>query len=566
MNQAAIPPASSPATQQLIDLCLEVAGGNMGVYPQLKGAAEQRLKEMNEVSERFFGEVEEQSEEFQKAVAQEAEYIESIYDVYGQALDTILNYGGSPKPEALQEAAMKLSYASNHLAMGMTAFEQKGLSLGPHKMPLINLFANLGEALIKGNTTKDAWLRICKQYKDSYQAAIGEIDKSKLKDAKGVPERRKALEQLVASLSRLEGFAKGTSAGQLEEEIRTLALGHDELNQAVTTFNEAQVQKPTSSPAINMVLKSAQSVVDGKMERDILRGLCQAQLVEIQKGIAQVKLASNTPTHSTTVMEEGAKIMDAMEGIEEALETLLAYSESKDGKADVAREAMKELEAATMELAAANTTIQDFNDRYGKIVCPSCSTLNVPTNRMCSQCNRQLPQMTGSEEFGGGANSQMEFSDSEDLGAPVMTDVMKELFDACEGFQAGKVSADELLAICDRLDQGVVHARETLSKLRLPPIPADAPEDQVKDANDVSEVIVGGIGLMEQGIEDCEFGIAKIRSGVLTESNEDLREGQTFYFQGCQYMWQVRRLQEQFQAYIDLHMPDKEPEQDANLA
>lgn len=565
MNQAAIPPASSPATQQLIDLCLEVAGGNMGVYPQLEGSAQERLKEMTTVSERFFSEVEQQPEDFQNDLRQETEYIESLYDVYGQALDTILAYKASPKPDALHEAAMKLSYASNHLVVAMTAFEHKGLSRGPHKLPLVNLFANLGEALCKGNTTQEAWLVVCKQYKGTYEGAIVEIDNSKAKNAKGVPERRAALEKLVACLGRLETFAKGTSTKQLEEEIRTLADGHEELNESVAAFNAAEVEKPTSSPAINTVLKAASSVLAGTLKRDMLRGLCQVQLDEIQKAIAQVKLASNTPTHSATVMEEGAKIMAAMEGIEEALETLLAFSETNDGKPEIAKQAMQDLETSTMDLAAANNTIQDFNERYGKIVCPSCSTLNVPTNRMCSQCNRQLPQMTGSEEFGG-SSSQVEYSDSEDLGAPVMTDVMKRLFDACENFQSGKLSADELLAMCDGLDAEIANARATLGRLRLPPIPADAPEDQIQDAHDVSEVIMGGLGLMEQGIEDCEFGIAKIRSGVLTESNEDLREGQTFYFQGCQYMWQVRRLQEQFQAYIDTHMPDKEPEQDANLA
>ncbi len=565
MNQAAIPPASSPATQQLIDLCLEVSGGNMGVYPQLEGAAQERLAEMNTISERFFAEVEEQPEEFQKDLSQETEYIERLYDVYGEALDTILQYKANPKPEALHEAAMKLSYASIHLTLGMTAFENKVLSRGSHDLPLVNLFANLGEAVCKGSTTQEAWLVVCKQYKGSYQGAIDEIDKSQAKADKGIPERRAALEQLVACLGRLEAFTKGTSTARLEEEIRTLARAHAELNQAIAAFNEAEVDKPTSSRAINTVLKAGQLVIEGKMGREMLRGLCQVQLGEIQKAIAQVKLASNTPTHSATVMEEGAKIMSAMEGIEEALETLVAYSEVTDGKAEVAKEAMQNLEDSTLELEAANNSIQDFNERYGKIVCPSCSTLNVPSNRMCSQCNRQLPQLTGSEEFGG-SSSQMEFSDSEDLGAPVMTDVMKRLFDACEGFQSEKVSAAELLAMCDALDGEVAHARSTISRLRLPPIPPDAPEDQIKDAQEVSEVIMGGIGLMEQGIEDCEFGIAKIRSGVLTESNEDLREGQQFYFQGCQYIWQVRRLQEQFQNYIDTHMPDKEPEPDADLA
>ena len=568
MNQIAIPPVSSPATQQLIDLCQQIAGGKPDLYPQLEAAASQRHSEMTAVSDRFFSEVESQPEDFQKDLSHEIELIERLYEGYGRALEAISGYKADPKPESLLEAAMMLSFASNGLLTAMSGYEQRALSRGPHKLPLVNLFTNLGTALRKGQTSQEAWQATCTQYKDTYQGAIAEIDNSKHKNDKGVPERRAAFEKLLACMGRMEALNKTSSSAKFDEEIATFAELQDELNVAIATFNDAAVAGPTPSRAVNTVLLSARSVLAGSMNAGVLRNLCQQQLDEIQKALAQAKLAAQSPTTSTTIQEEGARILESMEAIEEALETLLAFAEASDGKPEVAKEAMQQLESATMDLHTANANIQEFTERYGKIVCPSCSTLNVPNLRMCSSCGRQLPQMTGSEEFGTGATSSIQISDAPDGGdsGPVMTDVMKRLFDACEEFQSGKLSADDVLAMLDGLDRHIAEARTKIPRFKMPPIPEDAPEDQRQDAEEVTEVVAGAVGLMEQGIEDCEFGIAKIRQGVLGESAEEIREGQQFYFQGCQYMWQVKRVQDQFQNYINTHMKDEGEAQDSNLA
>lgn len=557
MSQLAPPPVSSPDTQRILDLCQAVAGGKMELYPELEAAARHKQSQMTSVSDQFFAEIEKQPQEFQDKLAQEVELIERLYEGFGQALDAILNFKADPKPESLGEAAMLLSFSSNGLVGAMTTYEQRVLSDGPHKLPLINLFANLSAALREGRVGQEAWELTCVQYKDFYKEAIVEIDNSKHKNDKGVPERRVAFEKLVACLGRLEAMTRSTSAAQFEGEISTLAEGHDELNIAIATFNDAAVEKPTPSRAVNTVLMAARNVVAGTMQRDVLRNLCIQQLEEIQKAISEAQMAARTPTDSATVQEEGARILESMEGIEESLETLLAFSEAEDGKAEIAKDAMQRLEDFTMQLSAANNNIQEYNERYGKIVCPACSTYNVPSNRVCSNCNRQLPQMTGSQEYGVGPTSSLEISEGPagagDTG-PVVTDVMKRLFDACEGFERRKVSAEELLAMLDGLDRAIADARAKIPRYKLPPIPEDAPEDQRQDAEEVAEVVLGGVALMEQGIEDCEFGIAKIRQGVQDDSSEAILEGQQFYFQGCQYMWQVRRLEEQFQNYIDTHM------------
>ncbi|MBT9584768.1 hypothetical protein IV102_15600 [bacterium] len=470
MNQIAIPPVSSPATQQMIDLCQEIAGGKPDLYPQLEAAANQRHSEMTAVSDRFFSEIESQPEDFQKELSKEIELIERLYEGYGRALEAILGFKADPKPESLLEAAMMLSFASNGLLTAMSGYEQRVLSRGSHKLPLVNLLTNLGVALRKGQTSQEAWQATCTQYKDTYQGAIAEIDNSKHKNDKGVPERKAAFEKLLASIARLEILSKESSAANFDEEIATFSQGQDELNAAIATFNEAAVAGPTPSRAVNTVLLSARSLLGGGMHPEVLRGLCQQQLEEIQKALAQAKLAAQTPTSSSTIQEEGARIVESMEAIEEALETLLAFSEASDGKPEVAQEAMKQLEAATLDLHSANNNVQEFNERYGKIVCPSCSTLNVPNNRMCSSCGRQLPQMTGSEEFGSGGASSMEISDAPDGGesGPVMTDVMKRLFDACQEFQSGNLSADEVLAMLDGLDRHIAEARTKIPRFKMP--------------------------------------------------------------------------------------------------
>lgn len=570
MNQAAIPPASSPATQQLIDLCQEVAAGKMDLYPQLEAAANQRQGEMSKSTEGFFAEIEKQPEQFQKDLKKEIELIERLYDGYGQALDAIFNYKADPKPEALSEAAMMLSFASNGLVSAMGAYEQRVMSTGPNKFPLINLFTNVGAALRADQTNQEAWVGLCHNYRDFYKGAMTEIDASQHKNDRGVPERRAALEKLVACLGRLEALNKSSSATTFEEEISVFENGHDELNAAIATFNDAAVEGPTPSLAVNTVLLAARSAVAGTMPKHNLRALCGEQLDEIQKALSQVRQAAASPSESPTVAEEGARITEAMEGIQDALELLLAYCESEDGRAEAAQEAMKQLEEETMKLSSANANITSHNERYGKIVCPSCSTLNASA-RVCSGCGRQLPQMTGSEEYGFGATSSMEISETPDglAAGPVMTDVMKKLFDACDGFHSGNVSADELMALLNQLDAGVAEARKTIPRHRMPAIPEDAPDDQKQDAEEVTEVVMGAVALLEQGIEDCEFGIAKIRNGVLGDSPEDIREGQQFYFQGTQYMWQVKVVDSQFQAYIKTHMSgddDGGPQDSSDLA
>jgi len=555
VNQAAIPPASSPATQQLIDLCQEVAAGKRDLYPQLEAAAKLRQDEMNKVSDGFFAEIEKEPEQFQTELKKELELISQLYEGYGQALDTILTCKADLMPEALNEAALMLSFASNGLVSAMNTYEQRVLAQGPRQYPVINLFTNVGAAFRKGETTREAWLGLCSQYKEFYQGALAEIDASNHKNDQGVPERRTALETLVACLARLAALNKASSSSAFEAEIDLFDKGHEALNEAINTFNDASVEGPTSSRAVNTVLLAARSVVAGTMSKHNLRALCGEQLDEICKALAQVRVAAATPCDSPTVLEEGARILEFMEGVQEALELLLAYAESEDGKAEAAQEAMKQLEEATMKLSLANSAISAHNERYGKIVCPSCSTMNTPS-RVCSGCGRQLPQMTGSEEFGVGASSSLEIAETPDglAAGPVMTDVMKKLFDACESYQGGELSADELLAMLDQLDAGVGEARKTILRQRMPTIPQDAPDDQKQDAEEVAEVVTGAVGLLEQGIEDCEFGIAKIRHGVLTDSPDDIREGQQFYFQGTQYMWQVKVVEVQFQNYIKAHM------------
>lgn len=552
MNQA--PPASSPETQQVIDLCLSVAQGKMEEFAALEGVVGERQRDLSAASERFFGDIEKQPEEFQDKFRREIELVEKLFEAYETALAQILSFKANPKPELLQEAAVALSFTSNAMVGAMSTYEQRVFSEGSHKYPLINLFTNLGASLRSGQAPVEGWVATCKQYRLFYEEAIQEIDNSKHKDDPGVPKRRAAMSKIVESLSELEAMDRGTPESKFSQAIDALAEAHDEMNSAIAEFNRAAIEKPTPSPAVNYVILAGNSVLAGTMDRDVLKNLANKQLEQVKSSMSELRMLAKNPMESATLQEESARMLEGMERMEEALETLVAFAESQDAKPEFAREALQQLEEATLEVHNATQSVEGFNERYGKVACPSCGTWNEPSNRSCSSCGRQLPQLTGSDVYGGGASTSsfqvMEGDPDASNQEVVMTDVMKNLIDACEGFEQGKISADEVLALLDAGDAHAAEARDELARLAMPPVPEDADEEDRQAAEEVVEVVHETLRLMEMGIEECEYGLAKMRQGVLEESSVALKEGQKHYFDGCQYMWQVKKVNDRFQSYI----------------
>jgi hypothetical protein len=568
------PPARSTETQQLMDLCYQVAAGQNGQYSQLESLATARKLQVQQNSQGFFAELEAESEEFHSKFQAQLDLIERMFEGYGAALDDILSYRTEPKPEKLQEAAFALSLASHGLATAMIAYQQAYLSQGASLYPIVNLFSNLAPLYRQGQASPDDWKNTCYQYTGFYLGALQEIEKSPHQSDPGVPERRAALISVMQAIEALHELTPASTSASFEEATARLSSSLDELAAAVKTFNDAAVAGPTASRGVNTVLMTLRLNLESGVQREVLQNACEVQLGDVQKVIAEVQAAAKLPNESAVVREEGAKMLQALETMEESLEMLLAFAESEDGLAEAAREAAKMLESATNEVHAATQSIQEANDRYGKISCPACGHYNPPSNKNCVSCGRLLPQMTGSEEYGSWAQKQSAISERpEDQEGPIMTDVMQDLLESCEAYEKGKLEKQVLLDKIARLEASTGTAQNHIDHLRTPVIPDEIEDDERERLESIQEMVLAAVGLFAEGIESCEFGLAKMRQGIEGDSREEVVEGLQAYFAGCQNMWQVelfhrkyQKLQEESERLSASEVEDEQSDPNDDLA
>lgn len=555
MTQATKPTAASPETQQLIDLCLDIKAGQMERFPELEALVSQRQDELSKASDQFFAGVDKQPESFQTQFKKQIDLLTQLFEGYDSALEQILRYKAEPKPELLEESVHMLAFASNALPAAMSAYEQAFLAQGGHEYPIINLFTNLSKEVREGRAAIEGWQATCNQYDAYYTEAIREIDNSKHKDGPGVPQRRAALVTITDTLKELAKFGKATPAAQFDDRIGTLATAFKDLEQAVDAFNQDFASRPTPSAAVNFILNTAEHVLDKKVQPRVLRNLCTLQMEKVQKSISDLQMVVKTPNESTVIQEETPRMLEAMELMEESLTTLISFCDG-NAKDEEATAALEDLENATMEIHGATKTVESHNERYGKVICPRCQKPNHPTNKSCESCGGHLPQMAGSEVYsswGAGASFQVLEGGQSDNSSrdAVMTDVMKALFDACEAFQRGNLPLDDLLAQLDQNQANIQEAKAQLGKLSPPPIPPEATEQERAKAQEFIDVCEDSLDLLQQGVEECEYGIQQIRQGAQEDSAETMADGQRFYYQGCQKMWQVKRVDDAIQAYIN---------------
>ncbi|MFN8605934.1 MAG: hypothetical protein U0931_00270 [Vulcanimicrobiota bacterium] len=572
MSQATRPVAASPETQQLIDLCFEVAEGKMDLYPQLENAASTRQSALTDASDSFFAGVESQSGDFQKKYKADIDLIGKYFEGYDAALEQILKFKAEPKKELLEEAAHMLAFCSNGIPAAMSGYEQKILSEGPHRYPLINVFTNLGKALREKRTTVEAWVGTCKQYDAFYSEALREVNASKKQSAAGVPERRKALEMIVKSLQEMEKFTPTTSAAKFEEIIQNLADGHRDLDEAVAAYNREITSGPTGAPAINTLLNAAEGVLAKQFQPRLLRDLATAQITTTQQGIKQMQAVVKAPHESTLIQEETPKALEAMEGLEEALLAIVAYCDGQQSEEEL-RQALEDVKEYTRQMLESKTSLDDFSENYGKVLCPHCQAANAPNTKSCIKCNRTLPQMTGSDIYGQTAGSfQALEGESVDTSRDgVVTTTMKEVFDAYEDFKGDKLSVEGFVAVMDDYLVKSEQAKKKLSKYHAPPVPAEATPEERAKAQEFIDLCAEALELLGQGLEETEYGLNQMRDGALDDDNDKMVEGLRFYYEGGQKMWQVRRLDEALQKYINADAPEGEddgfaPADSADLA
>ncbi|MHB2018223.1 MAG: hypothetical protein ACYCW6_14835 [Candidatus Xenobia bacterium] len=554
MTTQATRPPNSPPTQELIDLCLAVAGGAADQADTLEAKMKTRQAELSEAWEHFAKGVEGLTEADSAARKPYIEGVEAQFLAYSQALDKIASYMTDKKrPDLLKQAAAGLDEASPNLLIAQSAYEGATLTAGPSRYATVNLVTNLALRMLAEQVPIERWRTACQAHQQFYLAQVGEIDNSPHKEEPGVADRRAALMAMTDLFKKLEGFDKATPRSDYEVAVRDLEQLHMQMEAAVKAWEAFTFSKPTPNPDANRVIFAANGVQQGKVPAEILHNVAAAFLERVRAGLAQVQQATRVPAESQTVAEELPKVLEAFEAIDDALETLRAVTSPSP---DIER-GVKQLTDAVERLQESHEVIQKANESYGKVMCPNCQASNPPTARSCEKCSRALPQFTGSDVYGEWAASSFQIAEGGSGTGPrdtVVTKAMKILYDACEGFEKGTVTQEQLLTCIQETEERVRRAEGVLSRTKLPDIPENATEEERSKCEEFLRLGQEAITALAQGCAESYEGLMTLERYARESQTSDMRDGLKKFTEGCQKLVSLERIAK---AYVAM-LPPKE--------
>jgi hypothetical protein len=535
--------AESAQTQELIDLCLGLAEQPQGLA-ELEEKARIRLDDMQGAEDGFFAGVDAQGAEFYQELRAQIDKVEEQFRAYGEALEQILDGGFAPL-----EVARALAAASRGLRVAMSAYEEAFLSRGDSSYPVINLFRNIFQGVAEGRIRAALLPATCERYSRFYQSAIEEIEQSEFHQSPGLAERKDALRTVQRCIGELRELEQGQD---YEPILARMAAAHADLDAAFDTYERHEfAEGPSQAANVNRLVRAAQGVLEGTYKPPVLESMAQSLLDLTQQNLAEMKNLGRNKLDSQ-VGEELERMVEALEDIEDALTLLLDYSQGTVNEVAEVQDAIDDLIDSGDALVESSRIVTEAHERAGKVTCLQCQTVQDRASRTCARCGAVLPRPVD-EGLEANAHSTFQLLEGDAAGSDgeeVMTDVMHALFQACEAFMAGRLPLQDLRAHVLRNTQSVEQALARLDRLQTPAVPSEVSPAEQETARNFIDLAEDALILLSQGAAECQDGLSTIAQAAEADDLETLRKGMRRYYEGTQKMWQVRRLERQFEEYL----------------
>lgn len=535
-----IPKGGSPETQAIIDACYQ---GNWAGAQQLVGPRQLAGKQ---ALESFLAQAKGQGEEFYNAHKTSFQRVEEAFGKYQAALQQVSQAAQAQNAEEAKKAATDLAVCSFGIRSAVVAYEESYLSYGDSRYPLINLLTNLGERVRAGELPPTSWTATCGRYGEYFTKAAEEVQNSKEQGKPGVAERRNALLRISQTFQQLLALTPQDSRSKYEDLLFDVSGGLAELSDAFETYHtHVFLTGKSNSPRINLILKVAQGVMDGSYDKAVLRVLATDLSDEIVGRLKELDRLSQKQQESALMTDALAEMIEVLESIDDGLQALIALANGEQVEQAEIQESMDILLESGDVLTDLNKTIAQYNQAQSTVTCPGCGANHEAGLHTCSACGANLPlapTTTSSVEMQEGAEDEM--------GQPVMTTVMQELFQKVEEFDGGRMDVDQFLDCMEDFDQRIDVAEQRLSQLQPPAMPDNLNVEQRAISNEFITIAEDALSLLEVGLAECREGIAHLRHFAETDEEEAMESGKQLYFDGTQKMWLVARAQQRVDDFI----------------
>jgi hypothetical protein len=441
------------------------------------------------------------------------------------------------KPQ-LQLIMKRAAELQNDLNLAFLSFQQNALiARGPSPHSGVNLIHNCLTRLVSGGDCLDELrlyiereLRLADQAMAFLQASDPGIP------TQGMTDFYTSYRGMLQTLAQPDGLLDAQALRNLLEELQSLGEYYRRIDMKYQV--EAFWHGPTSLPPVNLVLNTGYYFTEGWGEEHVFRYFLQ----ELKKLYDSAKLELDA--HSRRPMEEDERAERELLG--RALEAMAASIQGLDlflGSKDKAlfTENANLLYSAATDYTQASSALMEMGETQKRIMCLHCGFDNVAGEVSCKNCHALLPQVEDSRSSSIAILADGGLDRKEGADEVVLTQNVKNLFDAAEGLINGTTPPAEFEKVLTVMAERLVNASAFAGD--VPQLTGQMVDKLGKDkALELQDLFRQAGALYREGIEAFARGMSQFRDFGGAPSRDKLDTAKYSIMEGSKKLMKAQSL------------------------
>ncbi len=501
--------AKAEENARLVDVIKAVAEGRAG-EEELRRALEAGRATLEDHRRSIQEVYEGLGPESQEAVADLMETAGEFFTILHDNLERVESYLETGDRNQLFIGGTQIDRATGQMNLLLLDFRNQALlAQGPTGIPTLNDLIALHQSF------QEDPMEGFGAFRDAVQAermlAVGNLqDLDHEPDLDEVHALRNAFDVHLRCMNRLAFALDDKDLDAIDDEMERCHKTFERVQELIPIATMAlRGQGATAFPDINMILNLTRDLESAQTSDTLLLNALESLEENFGQTRESLMAMSGTESDSVLIKEELERALDALDGIEEAIEDYYEFFEVREIL--VLQSAADNLEASAVQLQSAFEAFQEIAEREGKVPCVRCAHFNMPDRTSCENCGASLPKKAG-------VVAASTFSTAEGPAAnqhqPVVTPNLKKLYEAVNAVANEEISVDEFSEVVEWFANLIQTNAEN-----APPVPDEYPNDEQKRA--VAEVY----RLFDEGVDDMLKGADFFREYIQDGFRAQLESG-----------------------------------------
>lgn len=446
----------------------------------------------------------------QEAVAGHLQTANEFFDIFNENLDRVESYLETGDRNQLFIGGSQIDRATEQMNMLLVDLKNEAYrAQGPTTIPTLNHLLALHQRF------QEDPMEAYEDFRETVEAerllaVVNLQDLDQEPDLTEVHALRNAFDVHLRCMNRMAFALDEKKLEAIDTEMENCRETFERVQELIPIATMAlRGQGATAFPDINMILNLTADLEAGRVGDTLILDALEGLEENFAKTRENLMAMSPSESDSVLIKEELDRALDAIDGIEEAIEDYYEFFEVREIL--VLRSAAKNLESSAVQLQGSFEAFQEIAEREGKVPCVRCGHFNMPDRTTCEQCSMPLPKKAG---VVAGSTFSASEGPARSEHQPVVTPNLLKLYEAVNAVANEEISVQEFAEVVDWFDNLIRTNADN-----APPVPEEYPNEEQERA--VAEVY----RLFDEGVDDMLRGADLFREFIQDGLRAQLENG-----------------------------------------